>query len=318
MRGTAMRRTAVRRTAVALLIAVMAPVTVVSVHGGGEAEQPTPTDDQASAERPLRVFVSVQPQKFFVDRIAGGEAQVSVVVPPGRSPSTYEPTTREVARLSEADVYFRVRVPFEDGFLPRVERGMEGLPIVDTTRNIEFRHLDEHGEQEHDPGHDEEGELDPHVWLGPREARTMAATIRDTLSELRPERAAFYEENYRELTAEIDELDARLAKELAPIEGRTLFVFHPAFGYFARTYGLRQEAIETGGREPSAAELERIIERAQEEEVRVIFVQPQFARSAADRAAEAIDGAVVSIDPLAEDWLANMERIAERIREGLE
>ena len=288
--------------------------------GGSEAAEP----DRGTSDEGLRVFVSIQPQKYFVERIAGPDAEVSVMVPPGKEPHSYEPTPRQVSRLSEADIYFRIRVPFEEAFLPRVARSLEELVIVDTTENVERRHLDahdhadgeEHADEEH--GSAEEGAVDPHVWLGPLEVKEMAASIRDGLISLQPGREALYRENYREFAAEIDALHAELSEELSPYRGETMFVFHPAFGYFADTYGLDQEAVELGGNEPSAAQLERVIEEARDEGVQVIFVQPQFSRDSAERVAQAIDGVVVPIDPLAEDWMANMRTIATRVREGLE
>ncbi len=313
---------------IAMIVLLVSPV-----FAGGSPEDPSAgRDDSAAAEGAaegaegeLRIFVSVQPQKYFVERIAGSEAEVTVMVPPGKEPATYDPTPRQVSQLSTAHVYFRIRVPFEESFLPRVERSLEDLRIVDTTENIDRRHLavhdhEEDAEDEESHGDEQPGEgaVDPHVWLGPMEVKAMAATIRDTLSELRPENEARYEENYESFAADIDRLHERLSQRLAAVEGATMFVFHPAFGYFADTYGLEQKAIETGGKEPSSAQLEQIVEAAQDEGVRVIFVQPQFARSAAERIAEAIDGAVVAIDPLAEDWMENMETIAERVEEGVQ
>jgi zinc transport system substrate-binding protein len=320
------------RRCIVLLLVLAVATSVVFAGGQGESEAAAQAESEANDE--LHVFVSIQPQKYFVERIAGEEAEVAVMVPPGKEPHSYEPTPRQVAALSEADVYFRIGVPFEEAFLPRIERSLEELPVVDISGKIDKRRLDtrdhgqeDHGEAEHDreEGHDreeehdhrEEGALDPHVWLGPLEVKAMAAEIRDTLITLRPDKAATYRKNYAAFAADIDELHVRLRDQLAPYEGQTMFVFHPSFGYFADTYGLDQEAVEIGGSEPSPAQLERIIEEAQAEGVRVIFVQPQFSRDSAERVSRAIDGAVVPINPLAEQWLSNMQTIADRIQEGL-
>ncbi|MFO7780339.1 MAG: zinc ABC transporter substrate-binding protein [Spirochaetia bacterium] len=298
--------------------------TLIAAPGftGGQAEETGAgtADGTAEGDAGIEVFVSIQPQKYFVERVAGSDAQVSVMVPPGKEPHSYEPTPRQVSRLSEADVYFRIGVPFEEAFIPRIARSLEDLEIVDTTEDITLRRLDAHDHGADDDHEDEEAEgaLDPHVWLGPLQVKKIAASIRDTLSSLRPENEAAYRENYEEFAADIDALHEELSAELAPYEGETMFVFHPSFGYFADTYGLDQEAVEIGGNEPSAAQLERIVEEARSEGVQVIFVQPQFSRDSAERVAEAIDGAVIAIDPLAEDWMSNMRTIAERVREGLD
>jgi zinc transport system substrate-binding protein len=350
-----------------MMILVVLAVAAGAVVAEGQGESEAAAQPESGTDGGLAVFVSIQPQKYFVERIAGDAAEVSVMVPPGKEPHSYEPTPRQVAALSEADVYFRIGVPFEQAFIPRIERSLEDLPVVDISANIEKRRLaahdHDHGDEghdhdhegedhdheehdhegedhdhdheehdhdhegddhhhegedhDHDHDHEAEGAIDPHVWLGPLEVRAMAAEIRDTLVSISPENADAYRENYAELAADIDELHARLSDQLAPFDGETMFVFHPAFGYFADTYGLEQEAVETGGNEPSPAQLERIIEEAQEEGVRVIFVQPQFSQDSAQRVAQAIDGAVVPINPLAEDWLSNMQTIADRIEEGL-
>lgn len=286
--------------------------------GQGEGTGAGAAGEAAAEAGGIEVFVSIQPQKYFVDRVAGPDAQVSVMVPPGKEPHSYEPTPRQVSRLSEADVYFRIGVPFEEAFIPRIARSLDDLMIVDTTQDITRRRLDAHehdGEDEHEEAR---GALDPHVWLGPPEVKKIAASIRDALVSLRPENEAIYRQNYEEFASDIDALHEELSAELSPYEGETMFVFHPSFGYFADTYGLDQEAVEIGGNEPSAAQLERVIEEARSEGVQVIFVQPQFSRASAERIAEAIDGAVIAIDPLAEDWMSNMRTIAERVREGLE
>jgi len=145
----------------------------------------------------------------------------------------------------------------------------------------------------------------------------MVSPMRDELTRLDPEGREAYEDNYAGREADLKALDRRISEILAPVRGKTFFVFHPAFGYFARDYGLRQVAVETGGKQPGTRQLEHLIEEAKEQGVRVIFVQPQFARKSAEAIAEAIDGAVVPIDPLARDYLENLERMAERVEEGL-
>jgi len=301
-----------------IAIALMLTVGLTAAFAAGESEPATSQGGQSAGpaeSEPLQVFVSILPQKDWVERIAGETAEVSVMVPPSGQPHNYEPTPQQVTSLSEADVYFRVRVPFEVQFMERVERSLEALRVVDVTENVERRRFDP---SVRSGGDEAEAPIDPHVWLGPEQVLAMAATIRDTLIELRPEHAQTYRDNHSAFVSQIDELRDDLADDLAPLRGETMFVFHPAFGYFADSFGLDQRAVEIGGNEPSPRELERIIEDAQAEGVRVIFVQPQFAKDAAEQVAQAIDGAVIPINPLAEDWLSNMHTMAERLREGMQ
>jgi len=183
---------------------------------------------------------------------------------------------------------------------------------------IAYRQINEHrreeGEEHH--GSDYEGN-DPHVWLSLNNGKIIARHIYEALAAKAPEHSQLFERNYRALIEEIESADRELKQLLAPLEGEILLVFHPAFGYFADEYGLIQEAIETGGSEPTPKQLETLIREAREENIRIIFVQPQFAKKSAETVAAAIEGAVIPIDSLAPDWFDNIKRIAETIKEGI-
>jgi len=276
----------------------------------------------------LRVFVSIPPQKYFVERIGGEHVDVHVLVGPGQSPHTFEPTARQVVELSEADVYFRVGVPFERQLADKIEAALADLTVVDTSEGIEFRSVQATSVEsiEPDPGrhvhgpecdHDPDGALDAHTWLSPRLALVHARNIRDALSRLDRDHSEIYARNFEQLEADLREVDREIANALAPLAGRELFVFHPAFGYFAEAYGLKQVAIEMGGRQPTARHLDKLIARARQAGVRVVFVQPQFSKQGAEAVARAIGGAVIPLDPLAEDYVANLRHVADAIRDAL-
>jgi len=290
---------------------------------------PSPADESATkepAER-LHVFVSILPQAYFVERVGGEGVRVDVLVQPGESPATYSPTPRQMADLSRADVYCRIGVPFEQGLVPRIRTSLPDLRIVDTRQGITLRRMESHlagilslgngSDDGHDHDHSAEEGDDPHIWLDPMRVKQLAATIRDTLAELRPAQKDVFADNYRTFARDLDDLHARLARVLAPVRGEEIFVFHPAYGYFAEAYGLQQVAVEIGGKEPGARHLGRFIDLAKEREVKVVFVQPQFSRHAAESIARSIGGAVVPLDPLARDYLANMEQMAQHVAQAL-
>lgn len=281
-----------------------------AVYAGGRQEE------SAAEGGKLKVFVSILPQRFFAEEIAGDAADIQVMVKPGQSPHSYEPSPSQITALGYADLYFTIGVDFEKSFIPEIRSALPNLPIIDSTRGIRYREIDEeddHGEEEHE----EHGGADPHVWLSPGNGKIIAANMKEALMKAAPEHASRFEGNYNVLAEKIDTLHEKLNTMLAPLEGETFLVFHPSFGYFADTYGLRQEAIETGGREPSPKELTALIEQAKAERVKVIFVQPQFSRKSAETIASAIGGEAVPIDPLAGDWLSNLELMAETIRRGI-
>lgn len=287
------------------------------------------------------IFTSILPQEYFVERIGGDRVEVKALVSPGNNPATYEPTPRQMANLAKAKIFFRIGVPFENAFLPKIEG--EGLRIVDTRKGITLRKMKSHHHNEyshkHEHENEEEGEQhhkkdedsekgdeehhhdtgnDPHIWLSPRLVKIQARTITDALIEVDPIGREVYEKNLVVFLKDLDALDTDLAKVLAPVKGKTLMVFHPAWGYLADDYGLDQKPIEIEGKNPSAKQLTRMIEIAKEEGVRVIFVQPQFNKQSAQRIAEAIGGVVVPLDPLARDYVGNMKRVAEVVQKKLQ
>jgi zinc transport system substrate-binding protein len=263
----------------------------------------------------LGIAVSILPQAFLAERVGGEHVAVTVLVGPGQSPHAYEPTPKQMASLADARVLLTIGVPFEKQLLPKLQAGHERLRVVDTRKGISLRTMAcRHDDHDHDHAH---GEADPHVWLSPRNAKTLAANAAAALKELDPAHAADYDANLKSLHADLDALDARIAKVLAPLKGQTLFVYHPAFGYFADAYGLRQEPVEVEGKEPTARQLAALIDEAKRDGVRVIFVQKQFSVQSASALAEAIGGAVVAVDPLAYDYVANLESLADQVAEAL-
>ena len=283
----------------------------------------------------LLVYVSILPQQYFVQQIAGPAAEVKVMVTPGRSPATYEPSPKQVAQLGRADLFFTIGVPFENAFIPLIEDEMDQLRIIDTSKGIEKRsiHADEivepkadsdpeaeaNHDHDHENDHDHESERpDPHIWLAPPLVIQQAGHMRDGLIEADPENEKVYRRNYDEFAQELEKLHSDLQKILEPVQGSTILVYHPSFGYFADTYGLRQMAIEMGGKEPSARQLQQVIETAKANNVKVIFVQPEFSKTSARKVANAINGAVVEVAPLKPQYMQNMLSIAEALRNGIQ
>lgn len=273
----------------------------------------------------VKVFVSIPPQAFFVERVGGDRVEVEVMVPPGRSPHDYAPTPKQMAALSDADVYFSIGVAFEKAWLDRIAEANPRMRIVDTRKGIRLLPMSDHvawsvgggPKAVADLQAEHLGEPDPHIWMSPRLVKLQARTIYLALAEADPAGSADYERNFRRFVSDIDRVDNEILFALQDLGSRDLFVFHPAFGYFADAYQLNQVPVEIGGKEPSARQLAELISMAKERGVRVVFVQPQFSAAAARAIAEAIGGGVVPIDPLARDWLANLQDIAAKVQGAL-
>ena len=278
----------------------------------------------AAADR-VAVFVSIVPQKYFVQQIGKDLVDVRIMVPPGASPSTYEPRPRQMTELAASRIYFAIGVAFENTWLDKIAAVNPGMRVVHTDNGIEkipmdaHPHADQVGRRESHSDEDAHGHggLDPHIWLSPPLVTIQARTILAALQEIDSEHQNTYAANYRDFISRIDKLDADLKKTFVGRQNLQFMVFHPAWGYFARAYGLRQVPIEIEGKKPKLALLKESIEHAREKGIRVVFVQPQFSRKSAEIVAREIGGRVVVADPLAEDWMANLAAVAASFKAAL-
>ncbi|MBN2617887.1 MAG: zinc ABC transporter substrate-binding protein [Spirochaetales bacterium] len=268
----------------------------------------------------LSVVTSILPQKYFVERIGGDRVNCTVLVGPGKNPATYQPTPSQIVELGEATILFTIGVPFENAYLDKFTQSLNRLNIVDTSTGIEKNPISNHHHDEEEEGHEEgeeheetEGSLDPHVWLSPVLAKTVAKNIYNTLVEYDPEGKEFYTQGYNSLLVDLDSINKELHEILKPYKGKILFVYHPSFGYFSKEYGLEQIAIETGGKEPTSSQLTHIIDEAIEESVKIIIVQPEFSQKSANIIANSINGTVTTLNPLDLDYINNLRSIANTI-----
>ncbi len=275
------------------------------------------------AEDKIPISVSIAPQAFFAEKVGKDRVSVHVLLPAGKSPATYAPTPAQVSKLTKSVLLFRVGVPFETALLHGLEQSGKDVHIVDTRKGITLRNIDGEAHAHEDHGQDETHDLhgtegfDPHIWLDPLLVKTQVATMRDALTAVDPDGAMTYQKNCRLFEEELNDLDARIREVLAPVKGSSLLVFHPSFGYFAEAYGLRQVAVEKAGKSPKGKQLSGLIKMAKKENVRIIFVQPQFDQHAAEKIAAAINGAVVPLNPMSRDYIRNLEIMAHTVAEAL-
>lgn len=268
----------------------------------------------------VKVFVSIAPQKYFVEKIGGNLVSVSILVPAGADPHTYEPKPKQMVDLSKAVVYFAVGVEFEKAWLARITATNPKLRIVHTDEGIakitmaahhdDDKHM--HGQAE--ANHRHAGGPDPHIWLSPALVKIQAEHILNALMAIDPKNQSRYQTNYNDFLKEVNTLDKELKTLFAGRKGEPFMVFHPAWGYFAQAYGLTQVPIEMEGKEPKPAQLQYLIRFARERGIKVVFVQPQFSVKSAEMIAREIGGQVVFIDPLGENWAVNLREVARQFK----
>ncbi|MEA3640395.1 MAG: zinc ABC transporter substrate-binding protein [Lamprobacter sp.] len=273
----------------------------------------------------LRVFASVLPVQTFIEAVGGERVETEVMVLPGQSPATYDPSPKQVAALAGADLYVRVGVPFELAWMKRIQAANPDMPVLDLRDGLPLR-LQEAHEHDHEHGqhvgHAHEAttdtpstapvpdEMDPHIWTSPLLVREMAVAIRTALSELDPEGAPLYARRQQDFDAELLALHQDLQRSLAGLDDRAFLVYHPAWGYFADTYDLEQIPIERAGKQPGPRRLSALIEQAQTAGTRAIFVQPEFDQRIAEQVARSIGGRVEVATPLAANYAENLQRFA--------
>jgi len=268
----------------------------------------------------VNIAVSVAPQKYLAQQIAGEHATVRIMIKAGQSPTTWEPSPREMAQFASTDLLFSVGVPFESIWLPRLQKNFPELIIYDPRQNITLRsiqghhHHDQHGATDGSSEH----ELDPHIWLDPLLDIQMAENMLHALIEIDPTNQHYYEQRFQLLSKELTQLHLEIETLLKPYHSHYFMVFHPSWGYFAQRYHLEQMAIELSGKEPKGAQLAEITHHAKEKGIAAIFIQKQFSQKAALTIAEQINAKVIPLDPLAEDLPLMLRTTANKLSHALE
>lgn len=258
----------------------------------------------------LEVAVSLIPQKVFVEKIGADHVNVMLMVKQGASPHTYEPKASQMKELANATVYFTIGVEFEHAWLSKFENVNKKLLFVDCSKGIEKYHLKEH----HATHEEEHEEIDPHVWVDPINVKIIAKNIYETLVALDEKNKADYLKNYKSYLKELDALHKEIEEILKDTPKNAAFmVFHPAWGYFAKRYDLRQLAVEVEGKEPKMKALVALIKEAKKEKVRAIFTQPEFSDKASRNIANNLEIKVIKASPLAENWAENLTMLAKAI-----
>ena len=258
-----------------------------------------PLSGHAEPEQPLNIFVSIPPQQYLVQRIGAERVQVNVMLKPGHSPETYDPGPKQIALLTQAQIYFRIGVPFEHHWMPMLAAQNRAMLVVDCCSQLL-----------------KDG--DPHIWTDPSNAKIIAGQIRDILSERDPDGAPFYTANYLSLIADLDRLDRETRARLQQRRTDFFIVSHAGWKYFADAYGLRQMALDEYGREKGPRGLTEMVELAKREGISKIFIQAQHPSGTAYTLAKEMDAKVVLIDNLAENYIENLYTVSRLIAEALQ
>jgi zinc transport system substrate-binding protein len=258
----------------------------------------------AQAAPKIKLVVSILPLKYLAERVGGDNVDVSALIGQGQNPELYEPQPTQISTLTKANVYYQIGIPFEQVWIKKIPSLNPQITIVDLRTHIKFIKA--------------EGETDPHVWTSPIIAKQMAQDIRDSLIKLDQKSQNVYEQNYLALAKDLDNLDQEIKTKVAKIKIHTFLVFHPSWGYFADAYRLKQLAVEIEGKESGPQDIAAVMHQAEQEGIKVIFIQPQFGNTEAKALAGTMKIKVDTLDPLAYDYIGNLRLVAEKIAKWAE
>lgn len=258
------------------------------------------------------ISVTIEPQRYFAEKIAGDLFQINCVTPAGQSPETYDPTPQQMVQISQSQAYFRIgEIGFEQAWMKNLQSQNPDMFVFDLSEGMELIKNEEeaHEEGEAHPHH-HHGSVDPHIWTSISGARVIAQNTYQAFIKLDPENQEIYRAGYQRLIEEIDSTEAEMKQLLQPLAGTAFIIYHPALTYFAREFGLKQLCIELDGKEPSPAQLKQLLETAIQSGAKVVFVQQEFDQKNAELIAKETGCRLVTINPLSYNWHDEMIRLA--------
>ena len=266
------------------------------------------------AEKERIISVTIEPQRYFVEKIAGNLFKIHCVTPAGQSPETYDPTPQQMVQIGKSMAYFRIgEIGFERAWMKNLSEQNPDMKVFNLSKGMKMiKNHEEHVRHDHDGHHHHHhhGLVDPHIWTSIEGAKTIAKNILDAVVELDPNNQSIYQNNYQALSKEIEKTEVTLKNLLEPLRGTSFIIYHPALTYFAHEFGLNQLCIELDGKEPSPAQLKKLVDTAQESKAKVVFIQKEFDQKNAELIAKETGCKLEQINPLDYNWSDAMIHLA--------
>ena len=280
-----------------------------------------------SMDKPV-ISVSIIPQQYFIEQLAGELVEVNVMIPPGASPATYEPTVSQLGKLDRSIVYFRIGyIGFEQSWMDKISGINPQMKIVDLSEGVETimegkggyaeedhgkNSGEDSGESEDPQSHAHQG-ADPHIWMSDVNARIIARNIQKELLVLFPGEQEYLQQRFQDFCLMLDSIHLAITKQLEGLENRRFMIYHPALTYYARDFGLEQYSLELEGKSPSPAHMREMIDLSKEQHISKILIQNQFDRKNAEVLARETGSEIIQFDPLDLHWGEQMRYIAEQL-----
>jgi zinc transport system substrate-binding protein len=269
---------------------------------------------QSSNGEKAIITVTIEPQRYFAEAIAGNKFKIHTMVPKGVSPETYDPTPKQIIELKKSKAYLQIGyIGFEQVWMKRLINDEPNILVFNTSKGINLIREEEH--QDKTKAEESHSGVEPHIWNSPKNALIIAFNTYKAFCQLDPKNESYYKNRYDSLCTTIKNIDNLIHKYLDSKGGTTFMIYHPALSYFARDYNLRQISIEYNGKEPSPTYLSSLIKTCKKEKVKVIFIQKEFDQRNAEIIANETKVKVIPINPLSYDWDKEMLNIATELRD---
>ncbi|WP_281659004.1 ZinT/AdcA family metal-binding protein [Halobacillus sp. Cin3] len=297
-------------------VSIFAFILLLTACGEEESSNSEEGEQSDGSSEALSIYTTVYPLQYFAEQITGEQADVQSILPPGSDPHTYEPTSKEMIEMAEADAFIYNGAGLEP-YAEKISDSIksEDVKILEASKGIELKehahnHEEEEGTHEDEHAHEEEenhegehaheeeegsshedehaghnhGDQDPHVWLDPILSIQVAENIKDTLVELNPEQEDTYNENFQELKSNLEGLDQEFHDQLETAPKNKFIVSHAAYGYWEQSYGVEQVSVSglSPTNEPSQKDLEEIIKTAEQHNIKHVFFEQNVTPKVAD------------------------------------
>ena len=262
----------------------------------------------------ITVAVSLQPYATIVKMVGGSRVNVVTLLPPEADPHNYEPKPAIIKAFSLAQIYFTDGSGLDKAWMPRFLGANKKVEVVDISKNIKWMELEEHhhGAEEHHEDH----EIDPHIWTSPARVKFLVQNVFEYLRKIDPEHEKYYTFRVQNAQDVLEKTERQINEAVIhmPPKSRSFIVFHPSYGYFAKDYKLKQYAIEVDGKEPKPKDLAKLIQMGRKNNVKIVFVQPQFSKRAATTIAKDLGATIVETDPLSADLIGNIQTLVNALK----
>jgi len=251
----------------------------------------------------IGVVVSLGPEVEWVKAVGGSKVDVTLMVPEGSDPHTYEPLPNQLSQVSNAQIYVMMgsSVEFENNYIDKIRESSPNMLVINASEGVNLIPNSAENESE---------TLDPHVWADPKNAKLMVNNVYNGLVAVDPTDKEYFKNNRDSYLQKLDELDKNTTKLLKDKNNTYILVLHPAFGYMAKDYNITEIGAMINDEEPSPQRIAMMIDTAKKYNITTVYSEPQYDPKFMQSIATQIGGNVVTVNDLDENYLENMENIA--------